>query len=84
MNYIQKNFHDLFNAANEMNCTYQKPAQCPHCGICCDPLILGSTFISPFTAKPPQFVFLIFQCTAWENFLLLHTKSQTANLIFAV
>ena len=34
MNYIQKNFHDLFNAANEMNCTYQKPAQCPHCGIC--------------------------------------------------
>ncbi len=67
MNYIQKNFHDLFNAANEMNCTYQKPAQCPHCGICCDPLILGSTFISPFTAKPPQFVFLIFQCTACKK-----------------
>ena len=67
MNYIQKNFHDLFNAANEMNCTYQKPAQFPHCGICCDPLILGSTFISPFTAKPPQFVFLIFQCTACKK-----------------
>ena len=67
MNYIQKNFHDLFNAANEMNCTYQKPAQCPHCGICCDPLILGSTFISPFKAKPPQFVFLIFQCTACKK-----------------
>ena len=67
MNYIQENFHDLFNAANEMNCTYQKPAQCPHCGICCDPLILGSTFISPFTAKPPQFVFLIFQCTACKK-----------------
>lgn len=67
MNYIQKNFHDLFNAANEMNCTYQKPAQCPHCGIYCDPLILGSTFISPFTAKPPQFVFLIFQCTACKK-----------------
>lgn len=51
MNYIQKNFHDLFNAANEMNCTYQKPAQCPHCGICCDPLILGSTFILAFYSK---------------------------------
>lgn len=31
------------------------------------PLILGSTFISPFTAKPPQFVFLIFQCTACKK-----------------
>ena len=67
MNYTTKNFHDLFNADPKMNCSYLKPAQCPHCGLGCDPVILGHTSISPFTAQPPHFVFLIFQCTACKK-----------------
>lgn len=67
MNYITKNFHDIFNCAPEMNCTYQKPAQCPYCGLGCDPLILNHNLVSPFTSRPPHFVFLVLQCTACKK-----------------
>lgn len=67
MQYIIKNFHELFNRVHEMDCTYQSPAQCPHCGLGCDPIILEKQLASPFTAQPPRFVFLIFQCTACKK-----------------
>lgn len=67
MKYLTKNFRGLFNTASDMDCLYQKPAQCPHCGLGCDPAILKSSLISPFVAKHPRFVVLILQCTACEK-----------------
>lgn len=67
MQYLTKNFRKLFNALPNMDCTYEKPAQCPHCEICCDPLIVGQELLSPFSPNPSSFVFLVFQCTACKK-----------------
>lgn len=67
MQYIIKNFRDLYNCAHEMDCTYQKPAQCPHCGFGCDPIILQNHYVKPLKYQSQYFVFLIFQCTACKK-----------------
>lgn len=67
MYYITENFHSLFNCVPDMNCTYQKPAQCPHCGICCDPVIINHELVTPFSLQLFHFVFLVLQCTACKK-----------------
>jgi hypothetical protein len=82
MEYITKNFHDLFNALPSMNCAYQKPSICPHCGISCDAYHIQQ-FEYSYSKNNTIFVFLVLQCTSCRKLFTTtyHIKDNHSELL---
>ncbi len=60
MEFIKKGF-DFFKTYPSVNCTYQKPSICPHCGISCDGRVMSHHH---YALNNLSIVFFIFQCTS--------------------
>lgn len=65
MNYLKKNFYEIFHTVPPTNYEYDKPANCPHCGIHHD-----ADHKTQYQYKDDfgnEIFFLVLQCTACKK-----------------
>ena len=65
MKYITKNFRNFYNAMPDMDCTYDKPGICPHCGIAGNADDMSHQL---YSNNGLHFVFLVMRCTVCKKF----------------